>query len=611
MAGTRRQERAVLTANQYAQGNIEGLSDYSTRRLVASTVLTESNGGDLSIINGAGYVGRYQAGATWLADAGYVDADKVRAAMSGYRREWTWAESGGMTRFLEDASNWKDGLSLDQYKASADLQDQAFKRNSDAAYRTAMRQGVLVEGDSEEHIAGFLKARHIAGYGGAVKVVQGKQAATDDYGTSSYDYYNDIALNRDGLDQLLIIEERFKGIPYQLPVENQLRPGEANLSVKALQENLKLVGAVDANGRALQADGDYGKSTREAVSLFQERNNLPATGTADIATLTTLRTHAAALSATPDFQQVAERFQPPGYRNDWMQPNDQGLPSYLQAPTSTASTRQPRDAMADGSLKVGEQGQEVAKLQENLIQLGINDRIKQPITADGVFGPATQRAVQAFQLWHGTEQVNGVADRQTLAAISTQAGLAIVQRAADQVSDRPARDFAANVNLGRRIDPESAADRYEASRAPHAAPLSPAPASQAPAPISPVSSPARIDPALTPSRLAPEDQAMFDKIRQNVPAQVADEKVAQAMLQAKQNGIPDAGRIGRIGVVDGTLWVAGVVPGFHAGVSMSEPAPPMQDTLRANQSFNQERDQQHAQNLAQRSQEDPSRGPRQ
>ncbi|MGO1002021.1 peptidoglycan-binding domain-containing protein [Lysobacter sp. CA196] len=493
------------------------------------------------------------------------------------------------------------------------MQDQAFKRNSDAAYRTAMRQGVLVEGDSEEHIAGFLKARHIAGYGGTVKVVQGKQAATDDYGTSSYDYYNDIALNRDRLDQLLIIEERFKGIPYQLPVENELRPGEANLSVKALQESLKLVGAVDANGRALEADGDYGKSTREAVSLFQERNNLPATGTADIVTLTTLRTHAAALSATPDFQQVAERFQPPGYRNDWMQPNDQGLPSYLQAPTSTASTRQPRDAMADGSLKVGEQGQEVAKLQENLIQLGINDRIKQPITADGVFGPATQRAVQAFQLWHGTEQVNGVADRQTLAAISTQAGLAIVQRAADQVSDRPARDFAANVNLGRRIDPESAADRYEANRAPHAAPLFQAPASgsQAPAPISPVSSPARIEPTLTPSRLAPEDQAMFDKIRQNVPAQVADEKVAQAMLQAKQNGIPDAGRIGRIGVVDGTLWIAGVVPGFHAGVSTSEPAPPMQGTLRANQSFNQERDQQHAQNLAQHSQEDPSRGPRQ
>src|SRR5688572_7099763 len=159
MPGTRRQERAVLTANQYAQGDIEGLSDYSTRRLIASTVLTESNGGELGIVNSAGYVGRYQAGATWLADAGYVDADKVRAAMAGYRREWTWAESGGMTRFLEDPANWKDGLSLDQYKASADLQDQAFKRNSDAAYRTAMRQGVLVEGDSEEHIAGFLKAR--------------------------------------------------------------------------------------------------------------------------------------------------------------------------------------------------------------------------------------------------------------------------------------------------------------------------------------------------------------------------------------------------------------------------------------------------------------------
>lgn len=605
MAGTRRQERAVLTANQYAQGDIEGLSDYGTRRLVASTVLTESNGGDLAITNGAGYIGRYQAGATWLADAGYVDTTKLRAAMSGYRREWTWAESGGMTRFLEDPANWKDGLSLEKYKASAELQDQAFKRNSDSAYRTALKQGVLREGDSEEHIAGFLKARHIAGYGGAVNVVRGLAAAKDDYGTSSYDYYNDIAANRDQLNQLLVVEERFKGIPYRLPTEKELKPGDANLSVKALQENLQLVGAMDARGRSLQPDGDYGSNTREAVARFQQQASLPETGIADVATLTALRTRAAAIAATPDFEKVAQTFQAPGHRNDWLQTNEQGLPTYLQS-KNPATTPPARDAMADGVLKLGERGPEVAKLQESLIQLGINDRVKNPVKADGIFGPDTQRAVQAFQLWHGIDQVNGIADRHTIAAINTQAGLAIVQRASDRATGQATRDFAANATLGTGIDPTSAAEPRNTNPTQTATSGTSIPNTATTPPTvfetSKIASPTSV------SQFSPDDQAMFAKIRQNASPHIPDEKVAEAMLLAKRNGIDDASRIGPVGVVDGKLWVGGSVPGYHVGVSVTEPSPPLSDTLRETQSFNAQREQQLTQNSAQQQSEGVNRG---
>ena len=605
MPGTRRQERAVVTANEYAQGNIEGLSDYGTRRLIASTVLTESNGGDLAITNTAGYIGRYQAGATWLADAGYVDTAKLRTAMSGYRREWTWAESGGMTRFLEDPTNWKDGLSLEKYKASADLQDQAFKRNSDAAYRSAIRQGVLQATDSEEHIAGFLKARHIAGYGGAVDVVRNTGGATDKYGTSSRDYYDDIAVNRDGLNQLLVIEERFKGVPYKLPAEKELKPGDANLSVKALQENLALTGTTDADGRGLRADGSYGKSTREAVAKFQSQAGLPETGTADVATLSALQARAAAIAAVPDVEKVAARFQLPGHRNDWMQTNEHGLPNYLQARAPTSAIAPSRDAMADGALKIGERGPEVVKLQESLIALGINERVKDPIKADGIFGPDTQRAVQAFQLWHGTEHVNGVADRQTLAAIHTQAGLATVQRAADQATNQPTRDFAANANLGTRVDPASAAElrtAMESRAVPTAtsAPLAPH------RPQPPALADTRPTAPTSISDLSSEDRAMFAKIRQGVPAAIPDEKVAQAMLLAKQNGIADAAHVGHVGVVEGKLWVGGTVPGYYAGVSTTELAPPLAKTIQETESFNQQK----GQNLAPQQSEELARGPK-
>jgi X-Tfes, XVIPCD/Putative peptidoglycan binding domain len=283
---TRRQEKAAATARDYGQGNIAGLDDAMTRRLVASTVFTESNGGDLSITNQQGYVGRYQAGAGWLADAGYVDKGKLAVAMTGYKSEWAWAESGGMTRFLQDNSNWKQGLSLEKYKQSSDLQDQAFKRNSDVAYQRAIDDQVLQPGDDPAKIAGFLKARHISGYGGAKGVLQGKSPRTDSNGTSNYDYYNDIVNNRDGLDQRMSLAA--SSIDHH-PVPgsratvhdgegNVVKQGEKGKEVSRLQQTLDRLGYHDAHGRPIKVDGDFGIHTKEAVIAFQKAHGLHVDG---------------------------------------------------------------------------------------------------------------------------------------------------------------------------------------------------------------------------------------------------------------------------------------------------------------------------------------------
>jgi hypothetical protein len=75
--------RAMETGADYKQGNIAGLDEAHTRALVASTAATESAGGKLDVVNSAGYMGRYQAGAGWLADAGLIKGGSaaVRAAM--------------------------------------------------------------------------------------------------------------------------------------------------------------------------------------------------------------------------------------------------------------------------------------------------------------------------------------------------------------------------------------------------------------------------------------------------------------------------------------------------------------------------------------------------
>ncbi|MGH8108384.1 MAG: XVIPCD domain-containing protein [Arenimonas sp.] len=204
MADTRLKEKAVATAFEYQQGNIAGLDDATTRRLVASVVLHKSRGGELDLTHPAGFVGRYQAGATWLAAASYIDQDKLNASMSEYRTEWSWAKSGGMTQFLEDASNWKNGLNLENYKQSAALQDGAFKINADGSYQRAINQNVLNTDDNPLQVAGFLKVDQMIGFGAAVSAIKGGRAIRDARGICNYDYLHDITRNKDGLKELMV-----------------------------------------------------------------------------------------------------------------------------------------------------------------------------------------------------------------------------------------------------------------------------------------------------------------------------------------------------------------------------------------------------------------------
>ena len=268
-----RREHAVATAQAYHQGNIAGLDDAMTRRLVASVVMTESSGGNLTVTNKQGYVGRYQAGAGWLADAGYVDKDKLQTAMKGYGSEWAWASKGHMTEFLNEPSNWKNGLSLDKYKGSAELQDNAFRINSGNAYKQAIKNGVLHEDDKPEKIAGFLKARHIAGYGGAVAAATGGRVMRDSNGTSNYDYMHDITRNRDGLDQLM---KRAPGQHAPEPARESspgvLKQGAHGADVGKLQEGL------DKLGYGLRADQQFGARTESQLKAFQHDHGLKADG---------------------------------------------------------------------------------------------------------------------------------------------------------------------------------------------------------------------------------------------------------------------------------------------------------------------------------------------
>ncbi len=196
-------QKAAATAYDYNQGNIAVLDDDTTRRLVASVALTESRGGNPELTSRQGFVGTFQHGAQALANADFVDSSKLNAAMSGFKSEWSWANTGAMTQFLENKENWKHGMSLEQFKQSPELQNEAFKRNAERAYERAVSEGVLKEGDRQEKVAGFLKVEHVMGYGHAKAAANGERVFRSPDGTSNYDYLHDITRDRDGLPKYL------------------------------------------------------------------------------------------------------------------------------------------------------------------------------------------------------------------------------------------------------------------------------------------------------------------------------------------------------------------------------------------------------------------------
>lgn len=303
------QERSVQTSHGWTQGVIRGLDDAMTKRLVASTVMTESAGGNLAVTNRQGYVGRYQAGAGWLADAGFVSGQKLHEQMKrdGFTSEWKWSQSGGMTRFLEDSTNWTSGLSLSQYKASAGLQDRAFKANCDAAVQSEIKRGGLTTDSEPRLVAAFLKARHISGLGGAEMALQGRQGPADINGTSNLTYFNHVQQNRDGLDALMDVPTR--GHRSSRTME-AIAPGSNHATqhphgaqpyhhdVRSEQSALAHLGYTGEDGRLVHADGVIGRNTRHAIRQFQADHALPATGRLDEGALSVIAAQERTMAST-------------------------------------------------------------------------------------------------------------------------------------------------------------------------------------------------------------------------------------------------------------------------------------------------------------------------
>ncbi len=143
-----------------------------------------------------------------------------------------------------------------------------------------------------------------------------------------------------------------------------LREGMSGAAVSELQEAL-----TDAGYLARPADGHYGAATEKAVALFQEDHDLRVTGAADEATVARIE------------------------KEDGEKRRGGGV-----------------------LLTAGNRGPEVLACQHLLAESGyLTD------AADGVYGPATERAVRAFQKAKDLP-VSGIVDEKTMEALRKGSG---------------------------------------------------------------------------------------------------------------------------------------------------------------------------------------------
>nr|WP_275655073.1 peptidoglycan-binding protein [Xanthomonas floridensis] len=189
-------------------------------------------------------------------------------------------------------------------------------------------------------------------------------------------------------------------------------------------------------------------------------------------------------------------------------------------PESGARQSQPATPAGNSTLRHGEQGGDVGRLQQDLNRLGVRDAQGNRLAEDGRFGDNTREAVIAFQKQHGLQQ-DGVVGRDTRAALSA-----------------PASQTAA-----------------KAADAPVAAPKGPS-----------------LNDASHPYH------ALHNAIRSKLPSMISNETAANVTLQAKQNGIDSAEKLQHVTVQDGKAFVMGTTPGFRAAVDLNQPAPSLEQT---------------------------------
>ncbi len=168
-----------------------------------------------------------------------------------------------------------------------------------------------------------------------------------------------------------------EGLTYEdiaTPYPGELKEGMSGTPIKLLQYYLNILAYFNPALNTITSDGVFGTETLNAVKVFQEEYGLPQTGIVDRRTWNRL---------TEVYNETI-RLLPEGYERG----KAKLFPGYLITP--------------------GARGEDVRDLQSYLDFIAQNIRELPRVTPDGIFGPQTLAAVNAFQNLFGLPQTRYV-----------------------------------------------------------------------------------------------------------------------------------------------------------------------------------------------------------
>ena len=176
----------------------------------------------------------------------------------------------------------------------------------------------------------------------------------------------------------LTIEELSRQFP------RELSEGDSGGEVRVIQYLLSYVALYNPSVPAPVQDGIYGPLTAESVRAFQRLYGLPETGVMDEATYSALYdAYRGIITSLPDSQFIGRARPYPGF-----------------------------------VITTGQSNEYVTALQEYLNVISQTYTQIPSVTVDGVFGPATENAVRAFQAFAGLPE-NGIVALSTWDAITS------------------------------------------------------------------------------------------------------------------------------------------------------------------------------------------------
>lgn len=257
-----------------ADKGFKGMTDSQSKAYAGNVMKTES-GGKLGITNQYGFAGQYQFGADALADNGLIDKDKLSAAKKAAGGDWY---KGGLHKqFMEDNTNWKNEGGREAFLKDKSLQDNTFVNYTNKNIEAGYKSGALTANSSAADIAGYAKASHLKGTGGANDYFLRGKDSTDANGTRVSEYSRGASESMTAL-AAKVDDAKAKGVLPTSP-ESQLSAAKVNQVAKTAG-SVPNASAVVASPASLKAKLENAEGKR-ASNIANAANGSKAENTID------------------------------------------------------------------------------------------------------------------------------------------------------------------------------------------------------------------------------------------------------------------------------------------------------------------------------------------